>query len=123
VSIRCGATFMPRAPHGQSVDRSLQTDARAKPVHPEVGIASDASRSHSFTRASEETSGGAAAADRAFHRRRPAGGGPRARADDVCAVRLRTGALRVASGADRDRRVRLAADPRPEELGLAEPLG
>src|SRR5262249_55421641 len=70
--------------------------------------------------AQEVLSSSASAANRAFHRRRPAGVRPRAGADDVVAARLEPRPARA--GAERDRRVGLAADARPEELGLAEAL-
>src|SRR5262245_55662750 len=62
----------------------------------------------------------AAAPDRALHRRRPAGVGPRPGADDVGTRGLDSRPLHA--GPERDRRVGLAADAGPEQLRVPEPL-
>src|SRR5687767_7089369 len=44
--VRTSASLIAESPDFHRVDRSLQTDARAKPARPEDGIASDASGLH-----------------------------------------------------------------------------
>src|SRR5215203_1075939 len=46
ISWAVSVVFIVPAPHGQRVDRSLPTDARAKPARPEDDTASGASRGH-----------------------------------------------------------------------------
>ena len=67
----------------------------------------------------EELSGPASASDGALHRRRPARRGPRAGAHDARPARLGSGRARGRSRARRERGRRLAADPRPQNLGAA----
>ena len=101
--------------------RRGRVDRRVEPRLDPLG--SDGHAATSCRARLERTRCGEAAADRALHRRRPAGGRPRARARDVRLRGLRSGPVRLAPGTHGDRGLRLAADARPEQLRRAEPVG